>query len=143
MAENFRDLCPHIRAAAMNAATAQREANDFREKLMRLLREAGEASPVQPQPEPHRLTSAEAEHNADVLDAAVMANVQRVAKQLLARMRRDRLNYADQRFADVRMDAWRGDSSSYFFNGAWAGWRRAGALVEPRPIPFTLVRRLP
>lgn len=48
---------------------------------------------------------------------------QRVAKQILARLRHDRLNYDDQRFADVRMEAWRGDSSSYFFNGAWAGWR--------------------
>jgi hypothetical protein len=48
---------------------------------------------------------------------------QRIAKQVLARLRHDRLNYDDQRFADVEMEAWRGDSSSALFNGKWAAWR--------------------
>lgn len=48
---------------------------------------------------------------------------QRIAKQLLGRLRRDSKNYDDRRFAKVVTDAWRGDSSSALFNGKWAAWR--------------------
>lgn len=48
---------------------------------------------------------------------------QRIAKQILGRLRRDSKNYDDRRFAKVVTDAWRGDSSSALFNGKWAGWR--------------------
>ena len=48
---------------------------------------------------------------------------QRVAKEVLARMRRDRLNYDDQRFADVQLENWQGDSSTALFGGSWAAWR--------------------
>jgi hypothetical protein len=48
---------------------------------------------------------------------------QRIAKQILGRLRRDSKNYEDRRFAKVVTDAWRGDSSSALFNGKWAAWR--------------------
>lgn len=48
---------------------------------------------------------------------------QLIAKQVLARLRHDRLNYADQRFANVKMTGWRGDSSTALFGTKWAGWR--------------------
>jgi len=68
IAESFRDLCPHIRAAAMNAATAQRAADDYRATLAALLAAANvrQASslPAQGGRQDACLT------NADLLDAA-------------------------------------------------------------------------
>jgi len=61
--------------------------------------------------------------NAEELQDAE-TDAQRIALQILARMRRDRRDRPPGTvFAHVNMEGWQGDVISYMFAGTWAGYR--------------------
>lgn len=69
-----------------------------------------------------KIPTGKAGDHATALDLEL--DCETIALQLLARMKRDQLHYADQKFARVELDAWQGESASALLPpGSWVGYR--------------------